>query len=138
MLVNRQFTFQIDPKSKQFRYGCKLFSPELGGIVVLIDAINWMEVYFTGVPQDSCYSLCHIIGKTIKHCAKILSYDESAVRFHLGLPCPHNHSQHGITRRHAAYIKPSAEYAIAICSIKKELPPVKLTGDRYVMWFRGM
>ena len=123
--------------SRQLRYAIKLFSHDLGGTVLLIDAINWMEIYFTGLPQDNCSILRHIIEESIKRCAEILSYDESAVEFHLGLPCPHNHSKHGIRKHahHPAYIKPSSHHVIATCSIMKELPPVELTEARYVMWF---
>ena len=132
--------FEIDScseSSRQLRYAIRLFSHDLGGTVLLVDAIKWMEIYFTGLPHN-CSILRHIIEESIKECAEVLSYDESAVEFYFGLPCPHNHSKHRIVaKHHPAYARPSAEHVEAICSIKKELPPIVLTQDKHVKWFES-
>ena len=94
-LLNRKTppTFRLDgasPKfSNQLRYGVKLVSDELGGSLLLVDSLSWIEVYFTGIPINNCSIICRTLDEAVSSCADPLSYDPSALKFTVSLLCRH-------------------------------------------------
>lgn len=56
------FTFCVDSSEPQYRNAVYLKNSEIGGAVVVVDAMNWIEVHYTGPPHGR---KCHNIKKAV-------------------------------------------------------------------------
>ena len=53
---------------RQCCYGIKPYSDDLLGSVLLVYYFYWIEVYFTGLPEN-CLILCQVMNRAISSCA---------------------------------------------------------------------
>ena len=53
---------------RQCCYGIKAYSNDLLGPVLLVDYFYWIEVHFTGLPEN-CLILCRVMNGAISSCA---------------------------------------------------------------------
>ena len=123
--MNRQCEpqFVLDTSTSfnnQLRHAVRLYSKHLAGVLLLIDGVKWIEVYFTGNP-----SFCHIVRDVIKYaitaCAQPLSYNEAALDYDIALPCRHDQCKgsDGIPEHPAIVDLPQDGHAL--CCVNKEL-----------------
>ena len=121
--------------SNQLRYGVKLASDELGGSLLLVDSLSWMEVYFTGIPSSNCSVIRHTMDEAVSSCANPLSYKPSALKFAVSLLCRHpDHMTDLSIQPHPAKLIHSK---YVHCTLMKELEPLPLDTEKEEHWFTG-
>ena len=113
----------------------KLSSDELGGSLLLVDSLLWMEVYFSGIPSNNCIIIAHTMDEAISSCAGILSYDPFALKFTVSLLCRHpdhmtdlNIQPHPAKLIHSKYVQ---------CPLMTESEPIPLDIEKEGHWFTG-
>ena len=141
-MLNRKNSpfFKLDvssPKfSTQLRYSVKLYCEELGGSVLLVDSLTWIEVYFTGLPTNNCRSLNYIIEEAVSSCAEPLLYEPTALRFTVGILCRHpDHVNDSSITPHPAKLIPPPTFQHVQCTLMCELKPVPLDAEMEAPWF---
>ena len=140
-LLNRDCRphFFIDSNSRSFpqqlRYAVRLYSEDLLGSLLLIDAFKWIEVYFNGFIEN-CPVLRQIIKEAISSCADLLAYDHGSLEVTVTLPC---HQEHFIDALefHGVILKYDQGRHIAKCSEDEDVPPFVITDKRQVCWLNG-
>ena len=104
----------------QLRHAVRLYSKDLAGVLLLIDAVKWIEVYFTGNPCS-----CHIVRDVIKYaitaCAQPLSYNEAALDFDIALLCRHDQCKCSDGSPQHPAIVDLPQDGRALCCVNKEL-----------------
>ena len=110
-------------------------SEELGGSLLLVDYLSWMEIYFTGIPSNNCNIVRHTLDEAVSSCAGPLSYDPSALTFTVSLLCRHpDHMTELNLQPHPAKLICS-EYVQ--CTLMRELEPIPLDTEKEGHWFVG-
>ena len=135
-LLNRKtaplFTLNVSPKfQNQLRYAVRLYSEDLEGVILLVDAFKWIEVCFTGVSK-MCPVLCDVIHEAILSCVEPLAYDSLALDYDLALLCRHPSHKVEDVSPHPAIVKLTRTYAT--CTISKECQ-FDLDTNRELHWF---
>lgn len=117
----------------QLRFAVKLQSKKPYGSLLLVDAMVWMEVYWTGQPTE-CFTLQSVIAAAIVSCAEPLAYNKSAIQYDPAILCNQEHQpQHDLLCIHPALVTVgSGAIPIASCTAQ-DLPPVVLT-EKYQHW----
>ena len=140
-LLNRKTppTFNLDGSShkfsKQLRYGVKLVSDELGGSLLLVDSLYWVEVYFTGILSTNCSAIHCAINEAVSSCADPLWYEPSALKFTVSLLCRHpDHITDLKIQPHPAKLIHSG---FVQCTLMTELEPIPLDTEKEGHWFTG-
>ena len=108
-------------------------SDELGGSLLLVDSLSWMEVYFTGIAISNCSIIHHTLDEAVSSCADPLSYEPSALKFTASLLCRHpdhmtdlNIQPHPAKLIHSKYVQ---------CTLMTELEPIPLDTEKEGHWF---
>ena len=121
--------------SNQLRYGVKLVSDDLEGLLLLVDSLSWMEVYFSGIPISNCSIIRDTLDEAVSSCADPLSYDPSALKFTVSLLCRHpdhmtdlNIQPHPAKLIYSKYVQ---------CTIMRQLEPIQLDTEKEGHWFTG-
>ena len=130
--------FFLDSRSRSFprqlRYGIKLYSDDLLGSVLLVDCFYWIEVYFTGLPEN-CPILRQVMKEAISSCAELLDYDVKAVEIEVTLPCLEKHKVDD-DKIHGVVIKYNHGRYIGQCPVESEIT-FEVTEKRQLCWFKG-
>ena len=112
-----------------------MISDELGGSLLLVDSLSWMEVYFTGIPSSNCRVIRHTMDEAVSSCANPLSYEPSALKFTVSLLCRHPDHMTDLS------IKPHSAKLIYCkyvqCTLMRELEPIPLDAEKEGHWFTG-
>ena len=131
--------FFIDSNSRSFprqlRYAVRLYSEDLLGSLLLIDAFKWIEVYFKGFIEN-CPVLRQIIRDAISSCADLLAYDHELLEVTVTLPCHQKHFIDALSF-HSVILKHDQGRHIAKCSEDEDVPPFVITDKRQVCWLNG-
>ena len=140
-LVRRMETprFSIDCTSptvvRQFRYAILLSSENPLGSMLLVNRFNWIEVYFTGLPEN-CFQLRKIILEAISTCAGILAYNDEMINVKVTVPCQQEHQISGY-KLHPAIVSMEKDHLVVRCSIENHLPTIPLSNERQTCWLIG-
>ena len=131
--------FFIDSNShffpQQLRYAVRLYSEDLLGSVLLIDAFKCIEVYFNGFIEN-CPVLRQVIREAISSCADLLGYDHKSLQVTVTLPCHQDHFIR-VSSSHGVILKYDEGRHIAKCSEDEDVPPFVVTEKRQVCWLNG-
>ena len=113
----------------------KLLSNDLEGLILLVDSLSWMEIYFTGIPSSNCSVIRHTMDEAVSSCANPLSYEPSALKFTVSLLCRHpDHMTDSSIKPHPAKLIYSKYVQ---CTLMRELEPIPLDTEKEGHWFTG-
>ena len=113
----------------------KLLSNDLNGLILLVDSLSWMEVYFTGIPSSNCSVIRQTLDEAVSSCANPLSYEPSALKFTVSLLCRHpDHMTDLSIQPHPANLIYSKYVQ---CTVMRDLEPIPLDTEKEGHWFTG-
>ena len=120
----------------QLRFAVKLQSLELCGSLLLVDTMQWMEIYWTGDPAE-CSILYSLVTAAINSCAEPLAYHSSALKCTPGALCNQKHrAQQDMPSVHVALVSVNKRKKIKMCCTLQDLPPVALSKE-FQPWMEG-
>ena len=127
--LNAQFPCQL-------RFAVKLQSLEPHGSLLLVDTMQWMEIYWTGDPAE-CSSLYSLVTAAIDSCAEPLVYHPSALKCKPGALCNLKHQpQQNLPSIHIALVTVNKRKEIKLSCTIQDLPPVELS-EKFQPWMEG-
>ena len=120
----------------QLRYAVKLQSSEPHGSLLLVDTMQWMEIYWTGDPAE-CSVLRSLVTAAIDSCAEPLFYHPSALKCKPGTLCNQKHQrQPDMPPVHIALATVNKRKEIEMSCTMQDLPPMELS-ERFQSWMEG-
>lgn len=114
---------------RQLRYAVKLKSDQPRGSLILVDTLQWMEVYWVGRPRE-CPLLLSVIKEAIHLCEEPLAYNKSTVTFSPGTLCKQKHNQQADLLHPATVTIDCDNIAVATCEVQ-DLPPEEIDTKRF-------